>query len=1123
MPQNNPFDEYFQTTPAQPQMAAPEPVSAPAASNAGDNPFSSFFPAQGQTPASPTAQTSAPAPAQSYNNPFEEFFPRPDSKIQEAPTGEQPETQEQKLGKPVPSYEDRSGTGESILTRPISTYFGIPEFREGAGGIEKGVEKFVSSLTSPVSLALMLATAGTSSIATAGEAALAEAAEAGFAGEGVASAETFGSNVLNWVSQKFGAEEAAQVGKWAGTIDKVATGGFALDQIRGFMAQVPMIQSDIKTGDWDAAEEHITTAGLGLVFAAASVNHLVTKLGASKYNHTPDIDAYNLQHSEIEQGKLRANKMEDQYQPVLEKYAQEVTKATGFEVTPHDLDVAMKWYHEAGGLKNEAEPRPEGSPNTLENLRDFKEQVQNLDNISPKDKAQQLRNIEIALGLPRELRDMAEEFRPFYDQHWEKAKSAGLVHPDAEARENYAGNRQYNPEDETQNAFRPSEGTLRATKKPGQLKTRRFDNMVDALKKGYVPKQIGMVEAASNYERSMGAAHGIVQAENELIRHDDTDGRPVAIEPSRIRNIPQTIESGRTVARRGIRFDDTSAIDPDSDHIIYHEGKPYLDVTDYVEGPKTFGRFRVTDVGFAKGPDGGVLLDGEGNPVELPVRKKTALMFHPDHIERVNQTFDDSSWVRRTPWMNSVLGASQFAKKTLLSLSPFHYATEALRGLQTGLSLHEIFHPEEIDPAGLAATKGTAHGLVLLGDHIERSSYRAAADSEASGGGLIGKIPYLKDIQSKAEDHLFGNWLPRLKSVAFEKMAGDLREQNPNWSEHQTYTTAARLTNATFGGLNWKALGVSANTVDFLRMLALAPDFSGSQIDFTMSAFKPGGSIVARSFARMAMYNMLVAQATNLLLHGQLHMDHPFGVVSPDEKKVWGMRTMPEDVWNSLNDPKSFVRNRLNPLVKTGVDVLYGRNDQGKKMSDTQLIGDAIRNVSPISLQGGGSQFLKYFVPDISRKFQTGSQEDDFATSIARGFGVSPSANRTAAEKLASQRLNDRLPAGISDPSQVERHHKVLDAADQIRSGHSVDLHEFTPTERRQVLTMGREDILRAKGGRLNIGDFLDVWNVSTEEEKQKLLPDLLKKSRSYVQKLSPSERGSDENYHRLKSMGLTR
>src|SRR6266850_8418952 len=113
MPQNNPFDEYFQTTPAQPQMAAPEPVSAPAASNAGDNPFSSFFPAQGQTPASSTAQAAAPATAQPYSNPFEEFFPRPDSKIQEAPTAEQPETQEQKPGKPVPSYEDRSGTGES--------------------------------------------------------------------------------------------------------------------------------------------------------------------------------------------------------------------------------------------------------------------------------------------------------------------------------------------------------------------------------------------------------------------------------------------------------------------------------------------------------------------------------------------------------------------------------------------------------------------------------------------------------------------------------------------------------------------------------------------------------------------------------------------------------------------------------------------------------------------------------------------------------------------------------------------------------------------------------------------------------------------------------------------------
>jgi hypothetical protein len=1245
---SNPFDEFFSKTQAPPQSAAPAPESAPtqAAPAAGGNPFDEFFdtqkPAVQNATATQTPATQAPAsaPTTPTGNPFDEFFASTAAPSVGTPSTTTAATKE------APSYEDRFGVGESILSRPISTYFGIPEYGEGATGIKKGAEKFFSALTSPVSLGLMLATGGVASVAEAGVAmSAAELAEAGAAGAGEATAETWGAKVLNWVAENKGPEAAAKIGKWAGTIDKVSTAGFSYDMIRGVASQIPQIQSDIKAGDWEAAQEHITSASLGAVAAAASVNHLTKAFGIEKYNFTPDRKALGEYQSSVEQAKLEARNIERLAQPILEKHAKEMG------VSAHDLDVAMKWRHEAGGLKNELpegtpvseaaplrdtipanpfssekgevvitpadggsriehsdgsmeltspddktvqvkgvigakkgigqrlydtaiqnavkrgadtfksdtvlteegknawqrlsarydvkreadgsysidltklrEPAVEAGSDTVSTLQSWKKDIQNLDNISPKDKIQMLKNVEIALSLPKELRDMTEKFRPFYDEHWERAKTAGLVHPDAEAREHYAGNRQYNPEDETQNAFRPSESTLRATKKPAQLKSRSFDNMIDALKKGYVPKHLGMVESAGDYERSMGAAHGLVKAEEVFTSGDDTDGRPIAVEPSRIRNIPQTLESGRVVQRRGIRFDDTSAIDPDSGHIIYHEGKPYLDVTDHVEGPKVFKRFRVTDVGFAKDDQGNIKLDSAGEPVDLPVRKQTALMFHPDHIDRINQAFDDSSWVRRTPWMNSVLKTSQTAKKTLLALSPFHYATEGLRGLQTGLTLHEIFHPDEIDPAGLAATKGTAHGLVLLGDHLERSAYRAAADSEASGGGgLISKVPILRDIQSKAEEHLFGSWLPRMKAAAFEKMSRDLREQKPNWEDHQIYSTAARLTNATFGGMNWKQLGVSASTVDVWRMFALAPDFTGSQIDYTMQAFKPGGSVVAKSFGRMLFYNMLVAQAINLMIHGTVHMEHPFGVVGPDEKKVWSMRTMPEDVWRSLTETTSFAKNRLNPLVKTGVEMLYDRNEEGKKMSDEQLIGDAIRNVSPISLQGAGAAAMKALIPDISKKFKTGNKEDTFLESVLRGVGISPSANRTAAEKLASQRLNDHLPAGISDPGQVERHHNVLDAADQIRSGHSVDLHGFTPTERRQIMTAGREDILLSKFGRLNMNDALDVWQIATQEEKQKLLMDLLKKRTGYVKKLSPKEREDDDTFKRLRAMGLAR
>src|SRR5579872_7232952 len=67
---------------------------------------------------------------------------------------------------PVPKDEDRFGEGESWYSRPLtSSILGIPEYRQGAGGSERGVEKFASGLSSPVSLGLMLATGGLGSLA----------------------------------------------------------------------------------------------------------------------------------------------------------------------------------------------------------------------------------------------------------------------------------------------------------------------------------------------------------------------------------------------------------------------------------------------------------------------------------------------------------------------------------------------------------------------------------------------------------------------------------------------------------------------------------------------------------------------------------------------------------------------------------------------------------------------------------------------------------------------------------------------------------------------------------------------------------------------------------------------
>jgi len=1299
------------------QQSAPPTAVSPSTPVNSANPFAAVIRAQSQVPAqSPAAVSAVPTnPTTVGGNPFAALA---------AQNNPQPQPTQPPAQTPQ-DFEDRFHTGESILTKPLSTYI-LPEYREGAGPVEKGAEKFATALTSPISLALMLATAGTGSIAAAGAEGVAGAIGAGLEGAEGGEAATFGAKVLSHVAEKYGADAAAQVGKIANVVDKTAAAGFTFDQVRGVAQQIPQVLSDFHAGDSDAAIEHLTQAGLGAVFAAAAVSHLRNTFGLDKLTWVPDKDALGQFQGENERGNLEAERFEKS------------AKAIGLT---DDENLAARMYHEAGGLKNEVEAQPEadrrttpreenvpdrrqntelrkkisqmspdemrkelltsqvvdlpnrrafdeagpansvgmsdadglkafndkfgyeagnellkakaealkqagidayhekgdeflyrgsspeelkeklenardilrktpirvtmkdgsvkefqgadfsygtgkdlneaesglkqhkgereargerargelrgiteveprsdresGSPaqeaqqaapenkalefpkNTINTLREWEQRIQNMDHLPPAVRERWLNVVRNAQNLRPEVKNLAESLRSEYSKRWQMYKDVGLVHPDAVERPNYAGSTRYEPDDEGRSAFRPSEGFLRATKKPTNLKSRSFDNMIDAMDKGFVPKNIGLVDAYSNYVREHSGAVGIKNAEDIFLKHTDADGRPVAINPASIQfPIEATSPTGKITKPPMVRIMDVSKLSPETiANKVYtdEKGYHYLDVSDYMEGPKVFARNRVADVGFKKDPNtGDVMRDAAGNPVELPIMRKTALMFHPDQIQQVRDAFEDSSWVRKTPWANAVLRTAQGSKSFLLALSPFHYVTEGLRGLQMNLPMHEVFHPRAIDPEGLAMTEGVNHGLTLKSS-AERSAYSSGAgEGVGTTGPLFQKIPVLGSIQKAAEDHLFGSYIPRLKAVAFEKIAGQLKEQNPNWDTHQIYAQSARITNGIFGGLNWKQLGVSANTVDILRLVALAPDFTGSQIDSTMSMFKPGGSVVAQSFGRMMMYNFLVAQTMNMLMHhGKPNLETPFSVLGPDGKRSWSMRTMPEDTWRSLTEPQSFFRNRMNPLAKTAYEALYGRDDQGKKLSDEQMVGDAIRNVSPLSLQSAGSFAIHHLMPNQADKFKTGNAEDNFYDSMTRSVGLNPSVNRTPAEKLASQRLSERTPSGTADPSQVKRHHKMLNMEDELRAGHSVDFTGLTPSQARQVKTAGHEELLVSKFGRLNMGDKMDVWRLATSEEKRKLLPGLMKERNSYLRKLSPSERANDETFQRMQAMGL--
>jgi GGDEF domain-containing protein len=544
---------------------------------------------------------------------------------------------------------------------------------------------------------------------------------------------------------------------------------------------------------------------------------------------------------------------------------------------------------------------------------------------------------------------------------------------------------------------------------------------------------------------------------------------------------------------------------PGGTNILANNGRLYWIVDNYTEGPNLFRRFRYKAT------------DKYGDPVF----ERANVLVHPDYAKAINKAFDDDSWFRQNPLMRMALGTSMQAKKTLLSFSPFHFNTMYLRGIQMGLGPLEALHPRTLTADRLAVRSKFGP---MFGVESQRS---LAAEGSATNIPLIHKLPLgVGKFLANNEERLFGGggYIDRLKADAFEKVVDQVSKRHPNWTTDQVHFASSKLVDAAFGGLNWKMLGMSMNGVDALRLIALAPDFSGSQILFAKYGLEPGGSVVGQSLARIALYNFGVARVLNMLISGKPHFEHPFGVVSPDDKKVYSMRTMPQDIYRALTDPRQFIYNRLNPLLtRSVVEAMTGRDERGRAVTYQSELHDLLRNVLPISSQN--------FVPSFRR------EDESIATGIARGLGVVVEPDVTTAYRLAGKLASNRNESGPVEQDKLERHQSVLQMEDALRSGaikpsdlnDAIEHDTLSRDEAKQIWknvqeTQGMDQYtarLYSRAGRLPMADFIKVYDIATPQEKKVLTPLLEKKARTYLknaqEKMVASVRLKDPTYLRLR------
>lgn len=636
-------------------------------------------------------------------------------------------------------------------------------------------------------------------------------------------------------------------------------------------------------------------------------------------------------------------------------------------------------------------------------------------------------------------------------------------------------------------------------------------DFLDRLKSGRMPDG-----------RPMAAVSGVGHLIGEESEHP-----AVLTDPNRIRDIRISAEETESLKQSGML--DKFLADGTIKQISYGGNEPLYAWDTQAYRDIDHSSFSNWNYG-AHGPDG------------TPALIKGDLRVHPEAYDYIKNIISPE---KPGPIEGALLKVGGQAKHLMLSLSPFHVAQEGLRALMTGVNPWGVEKWSAEDPlVNLGVEESLTLGSSKRAKQLMQEGVHGAAESK-----LIRSIPILRDIQGHLQTFLFDKYIPGLKVRAFRslydrysnilddpKKLSNLLEDRKDLAGYDKARAAARLaaedTNERFGGLNYEQLGRMAKTQDFLRLATLAPDWLESEMRFMKRVFTGGaeGQLARTDFVKMTAAMWAASRVLNMLITGKPHPEAPFGVatVGPDGKeKVYSIRTLPTDMMHAISDPYDFVRGRLSPLGRIGVEAYTGRDYAGRKQTPFHTVVDIARGIAPIPAQliGAGVTGQQ---PDLSTPDQ-----------IAKGAGLTAQVYKTQAQQKAAQLASEKSESGPVDAAQLRKHQATMEWEDRIRAGSMpiTDLHnmvvngDLSVKDAKNIISNVKETQgldpqmarLYSRAQRLPMRDFLAVWDTATNDEKVALSKLLIKKKSAYFKKaakdFTPEERQNDAVFKRLRSL----
>jgi hypothetical protein len=926
--------------------------------------------------------------------------------------------------------------------------------REGATGIEAGVEDVASSLTSPLSVALAFATFGAGPLL-----------------------ESMGIKVAQLVGPQLLAA--------AKTAGKLASVGFTGLQLKGISDAEPAFKQAVLNGDTDKALEIGTQMAFGLGAAALGAKHAY--------------DSYFGNPAEIK--FTSKDKLIGTYQRMLkEDDVQARTFNTEFKKAVPDVGTreAIQFHAEAGGDATK--------------LADWQQRIEASKDINPALQRQTVAALKKAQQLSPEEIAQAGKLRELYDPDFEEAVDHDVLSTESK-KTDYVARARWTDEPVEEENVAKAKVALGESNQPNHTKQRIFSTTVDGLENGYEPVKVGnrfaldSADIAADYHRAIGKeiAKKVFVENARKARAEDL--RPFAVQSGGGHTIDPLDDHPNADILKGIRDNsDDISTDPaiaKGPTITNSNSIPDKTLTKAEIGAlgqdgldKLVSDGKVTE-------DGGKYrwdTSGYDNSIRTPqtngyayggapnVLVKAPVAFHPDIAEQAKMILaPEASKLRQNPISNALLNVGQFAKHTLLGGSGFHWVQEGLRGIESGTN---PFNLEKWDMTNPEHVRLVEAGGIQPG--IEQGAN--AFTEGVKGSGLLAKIPGLSSVIEKSNENLFGpsGFIDRLKLTTALKFAERLKDSNPDLDLMTRYKVAGQMANARFGGLNYLAMGRSKELQDIMRLTLLAPDWIESQVRDTGFALAYP-KIGATDLARIATYNFIAARALNYMVSGKPHMEEPFGVVSDDGKKVFSVRTMPSDIYHAVSNPMDFAANRLNPVtVRTAVEAITGKDKMGHTRSMAEQVSDLFQNMTPIPAQG--------LVDKMRGTERPNASWSDSALSAA---GATTRANLSPAEQTAYRLSSQRAGSGPVPSEQLAKHHLVMQLEDRLRSGDTGAMNDvraasqgglLAPDDVKKIAKDSKVSRLQSVVKSLPMSNALDVWDKATNAEREQLAPVVLKK-----------------------------